>query len=82
LSKAFNGYVEKTVRVRSTCLVEYSCKLHSIQDVCWGTPLHGGWCRAGPRCIISGGYPEPCGFALVLPCMLALLAKVYCYVLY
>jgi hypothetical protein len=30
LGRAFDGYVEKTVRVRSTCLVQYDCNRYSV----------------------------------------------------
>lgn len=31
LGRSFDGYVEKTVRVRSTCLVQYDCNRYSAQ---------------------------------------------------
>jgi hypothetical protein len=30
LGRAFDGYVEKAVRVRSTCLVQYDCNRYSV----------------------------------------------------
>ena len=64
LGRAFDGYVEKTVRVRSTCLVQYASNRYSVPSRFAGQ--HVSLRSYAGRIVLGPGQDVPCSHMRLL----------------